>query len=430
MEAESARLNGESENAKTVEFASPLPGDEEIWSRSNLGSAPKWPRALQALSLTIASFAYPAAIFWGEEFILLHNELWMSAGGVNEQGQPQRGSLSPDAWDSLSASLHGGKPRKLRSQHLLRAKQGSEEDCTVLLSPVFDDEKTDEAVGVLAQLMPRHDVEDLGSGFLRSKSPSTSSASNVLERQETDQIDYEDAIDKWPLDEHPFFHRFAEMLPTGVAILDHKAQAIFVNQHFYELTTHHNDDKSFKSWPYSIHPEDYERVMNAYQEAFRSQRQLRTEFRSLGEKYPWRLLLLTPLGDENLKHVSLREYGGFVCSVVDISSEKSAELAERKAAKEAQERKEQQERFIDMISHEIRNPLSAILHCIEDIETEIRPSEDPVNTDNIQQAIETIDLCISHQRNIVDDVLSFSKLDSSMLSLAPKPSQPSRSVNR
>ena len=49
--------------------------------------------------------------------------------------------------------------------------------------------------------------------------------------------------------------------------------------------------------------------------------------------------------------VSLREYGGFICSVVDITSEKRAELDERRAAKQAQERKEQQERFIDMISH-------------------------------------------------------------------------------
>lgn len=53
--------------------------------------------------------------------------------------------------------------------------------------------------------------------------------------------------------------------------------------------------------------------------------------------------------------MSLREYGGFICSVVDITSEKSAELAERKAAKDARERKEQQENFIDVISHEIRS---------------------------------------------------------------------------
>lgn len=33
-----------------------------------------------------------------------------------------------------------------------------------------------------------------------------------------------------------------------------------------------------------------------------------------------------------------------------------------------------------------------------------------------------------HQRNIVDDVLSYSKLDSSMLALAPKPCEPIREV--
>lgn len=51
-----------------------------------------------------------------------------------------------------------------------------------------------------------------------------------------------------------------------------------------------------------------------------------------------------------------------------------------------------------------------------------------MDTENVRQAVETIKLCISHQRHIVDDVLSFSKLDSSMLSLAPKPCQPSREL--
>ncbi len=95
-----------------------------------------------------------------------------------------------------------------------------------------------------------------------------------------------------------------------------------------------DEDKSFTAWPRSIHPEDYEKVMDAYREAFRTQTELRTEFRSLGSRHPWRLLLLTPLGDENLKHLSLGGHHGFICLIVDISSEKSAELAERKAAEE------------------------------------------------------------------------------------------------
>lgn len=219
------------------------------------------------------------------------------------------------------------------------------------------------------------------------------------------------------------------MLPSGLAILDHNAQAVFVNQHFYDLTTHRSGDKSFTSWPQSIHPDDYDRVMQAYQDAFKSQKQLRTEFRAMGEKHPWRLLLLTPLGDENLQHVSLREYGGFICSIVDITSEKSAELAERDAANQARERKEQQERFIDMISHEIRNPLSAVLHCAEEITDAVKDKEIVgVDVNIIREAVETIHLCVTHQKNIVDDVLSFSKLDASLLSLVPKPSQPSRQL--
>lgn len=136
------------------------------------------------------------------------------------------------------------------------------------------------------------------------------------------------------------------------------------------------------------------------------------------------------MGDENLRHVSLRDYGGFICSLVDISSEKSAELTERQAAEEARERKNQQERFMDMVSHEIRNPLGAILHCAEDISEAVRNSRAKIDVDAINEAVDTISLCITHQKQIVDDVLSFSKLDANMLSLTPTPSEPVRFLEK
>lgn len=98
------------------------------------------------------------------------------------------------------------------------------------------------------------------------------------------------ALDGISFDEHPFFHRSAEMLPTGLAILDHRAQAVFVNQHFYQLTTHRGPNQEFKSWPQSIHSDNYKGVMELYHNAFLPQTQLRTEFRALGQQHPWRLL--------------------------------------------------------------------------------------------------------------------------------------------
>lgn len=421
---------GDADNASS--FSNPLPGPPKIWDHCALGLPDSWSDALKTYTTTIAGFTYPAAIFWDEELVILHNRAWCAAGGINNQGQSYRYKLNPDVSDGLDAVIRGGKPLRVDGRALLG---GSDmfKDHIVLISPLFDDAAASHssADGVLAQLLPKPAIQTEPGGC--TQIARRSAKSGALLGNEGGSYTYPNAsqlggsVDSVPIDEHPFFRRFAEMIPSGLAILDHNAQAVFVNQQFYELTTHQGEDKSFRSWPQSIHPEDYERVMSAYHKAFSSQTELKTEFRALGQHHPWRLLLLTPLGDENLRHVSLGEYGGFVCSVVDITNQKSAELAERNAAKEARARKEQQERFIDMISHEIRNPLSAVLHCSENIEDAIQTPE-KVDVANIREAVSLINLCIQHQRNIVDDVLAFSKLDASMLSLVPKPLQPRQAL--
>lgn len=404
-------------------FPNPLPGDEKVWRDCPLDLQKNV--FLQGLAVTLSKFDYPAAVFWGFELVLIYNQAWEDAGGIPQQGRAQRGQLSPDAWHALQKCINGGKPAKLSSHALLREKkQPDTENYMVLASPLFGPGVQD-AKGVFCQMIYSKEESSGDKGKNTDASSDEPRKGKVANLKE---LGLED--DSTPLDEHPFFHRFAEMIPTGLAILDHNARAIFVNQHFYQLTTHWGEDQSFKSWPQSIHPDDYERVMGAYQQAFKGQTELRAEFRALGSEHPWRLLLLTPLGDENLRHVSLGEYGGFICSVVDITSEKSAENDQRIAAEEAVERKKQQERFIDMISHEIRNPLSAMVHCVEDINEALKEKEQTgfVDPEPIAEALDTINLCISHQKNIVDDVLSYSKLDSSMLALTPKPSQPEKEL--
>jgi PAS domain S-box-containing protein len=216
------------------------------------------------------------------------------------------------------------------------------------------------------------------------------------------------------------FSKFAELLPNGLAILDKDAEAVFVNDGFFKLTTNKGQNE-FRAWPESIHSADYERVMAAYRKAFRDREELRIEFRcaadAKGEDGEWRMFLFRPLSDE--------PEAGFICAVVDITSIKQAEIAQEKAATEAQDRKEQQERFIDMVSHEIRNPLSAVLHLAEEVK---EVAQELGNTypdaknqvSDILDAADTILLCVSHQNTLVDDILSFSKLDSMMLSLVPR----------
>lgn len=86
-----------------------------------------------------------------------------------------------------------------------------------------------------------------------------------------------------------------------------------------------------------------------------------------------------------------------------------------------------EERFIDMTCHELRNPLSAIMQYSElilDILDECENSgleDHPVDmdTDTITEACNTIILCTTHQRRIIDDILVTSKLDSGLVRVDP-----------
>jgi signal transduction histidine kinase/CheY-like chemotaxis protein len=220
--------------------------------------------------------------------------------------------------------------------------------------------------------------------------------------------------------------QLADILPNGVAILNHRYELISVNRRFRRLIPCASVNFS-ECWLRSVHEDDYERVATEYGEVAESHQALRIEYHTRDPDSMWCVMTLERLDNEDVQFFGPSEDGLFICTIADITPEKKAELVQRQAARDAQDRKKQQERFIDMISHEIRNPLSAILHCTEDIQEAIyNTKREDISLSNITEAAETISLCITHQKKIVNDVLTFSKLDASMLSLSPHKVQPKR----
>lgn len=345
------------------------------------------------------------------------------------QGSPQKDVIADEALSILRTAMLGRPRQSLQAEMFINNNAQDGVSYQAVLSPIKDrDDKV--ATGVMVQLFQTSRQEE-------SKKNEQLSIFRQIQRalgaKDGDTKGGKGLLDELPLDENPFFQRFAALLPTGMAILNHKAEAVFVNEQFFELTS--SGGQNFKAWPKSIHPEDYDRVMNAYRECFDNPgKTLRMEFRTMGQKDMWRLLMLSPLGEGRMRDETIEKYGGFVCAVIDISPNKAQELAQKKAAQEATERKEQQERFIDMISHEIRNPLSAVLHCAEEILEIVEPVKEgkakfsEEDTSAVTESAETIKLCVAHQKNIVDDILSYSKLDASMLSLCPRSVQPKRQL--
>ncbi|CAG8071802.1 unnamed protein product [Penicillium nalgiovense] len=251
----------------------------------------------------------------------------------------------------------------------------------------------------------------------------------LSKREELHHIGSPENIIKFPFDQNAQAQQLADILPDGVAILNDRYNLVSVNRRFRKLIPYLNADFS-ECWLKSVHSEDYERVAAGYQEASRSKKPLRIEYHTCDPDSMWCVMTLDRLEYAGVQCFGLDGGGGFICTIADITPEKKAELLQRQAAHEAQERKKQQERFIDMISHEIRNPLSAILHCCEDILDEIHGKElGQISPMKITESAETISLCITHQKKIVNDVLTFSKLDASMLSLSPRKVQPRRHFN-
>ncbi|KAI9163266.1 Hybrid signal transduction histidine kinase K [Paramyrothecium foliicola] len=141
----------------------------------------------------------------------------------------------------------------------------------------------------------------------------------------------------------------------------------------------------------------------------------------------------------------------FTGCLSDVSMQRWQLDQEKLRKEEAIESKRQQENFVDMTSHEMRNPLSAMLHCtdaiiaslsrVQDIDTTPVPMSPPGNhgfegrgispgesgrseevrkllEDSIENA-EIIVTCAQHQKRIVDDILTMSKLDSKFLAVTP-----------
>ncbi|KAF1998991.1 hypothetical protein P154DRAFT_405142, partial [Amniculicola lignicola CBS 123094] len=159
-------------------------------------------------------------------------------------------------------------------------------------------------------------------------------------------------------------------------------------------------------------------------------------------------LFVPPVGDPQPAIIQIlafpyKEHGltmsGMACTT-EISRLKWAEAWQARIAADARAAKQQQEAFIDVVSHEMRNPLSAIVHCADTISASISDIETKAYIDTIPDAVletlrdnvanaHTILDCAKHQKRIIDDVLTLGRLESTLLSVTPAPVRPSKLVD-
>ncbi|KAK7743514.1 hypothetical protein SLS53_004048 [Cytospora paraplurivora] len=235
------------------------------------------------------------------------------------------------------------------------------------------------------------------------------------------------------------FSRMASFAPIGICIANAQGEINFCNDAWWEISRHPRTN-SMDNWQKSIVAEDRPVVEHAWQRLIDDTVPTVQEFRFNATRevdgHPmetWALMSAYPEKDDNGVTTTL------VACITDISQQKWAEAFQKERREEALELKRQQENFIDMTSHELRNPLSALCQCADEIvgsifayrktESEI-PERLSTMLDTCLEAANTISLCANHQKTIVDDVLTLSRLDSRMIEVTPTITRPLEVVEK
>ncbi|KAI4718231.1 hypothetical protein E4T48_05586 [Aureobasidium sp. EXF-10727] len=231
------------------------------------------------------------------------------------------------------------------------------------------------------------------------------------------------------------FSRMAEDAPIGMFLYEGDGTPIYMNDTFLELLGETRESftekaKTGQAWRDCIHPDDEEFSKEAWRAAAEShgvqvfQFRVRAGTESSPTRARWLEVVCFPQRDENGVLVTLQGY------LTDITTKKLTEALTTERLNAAIDTKRKAQNFIDMISHEMRNPLSSIIQLTESvisIPAESLPAE---VFDTVADAAHTINICALHMKVIIDEVLDFSKLDSNLLVLAPERTRPREVIEK
>lgn len=301
---------------------------------------------------------------------------------------------------------------------------------------------SDRLLGMLVVgLNPRRPFDEEYEGFLNTLLRSISATvGSAIDREEA--RNRAERLAKQLEDSEKSIREIAEYGPVGIARISPSGKLVWANDQYYEITGHGRDEEDHYELSFLdiVVPEDKDTFMNLWLTLSREHRATSTALRvqktweppsspdiAENERYQhvWVLASGYPIMDHN-------DIKAYAVSISDISRFKWAEQVQSQSAAAAKEAKRLQENFIDIISHEMRNPLSAIAQLadaisgsMDDFKSTRRNEEDARETleANVENA-KTILLCAAHQKRIIDDVLTLSKLDSMLLSITPVIVQP------
>lgn len=204
----------------------------------------------------------------------------------------------------------------------------------------------------------------------------------------------------------------------------------FFNKGWLDYTGRTLEQELENGWVEGIHPEDFERCLETYVEAFGRRREFRIEhrLRRRDGQYRWVLNQGAPRFDRD------GVLAGYIGSCIDIHERRESEeslrssqarqmekerdelLAREQAAREqAEEANRLKDEFLATVSHELRAPLNAIQGWVK----LLRGGR--LNPEETARALETIERSTRAQNRIISDLLDVSRIITGKLRMNVRP---------
>lgn len=212
------------------------------------------------------------------------------------------------------------------------------------------------------------------------------------------------------------FSRFAEMSNVAMWILEPSGTLVYGNETWHDQMDVGGkesglDEEGHPAWWDRITEETKPALVHAWKSLTEDLTSTNVEIRlKPTKKTTQSRWVLSSAFPELAEDGSLKAIWG--CNT-DISHQKLAEDLKEQRLLDVLEAKRQSESFIDTVSHEMRNPLSAILQCADGVNNAVLEAQqsakneahtqlDREGLDYIIESTQTIILCAQHQKRIIN----------------------------
>jgi len=207
------------------------------------------------------------------------------------------------------------------------------------------------------------------------------------------------------------FEKMANTAPVMIWIADVEGLFSFVNSVWLEYTGKKIGDELGMNWLKNVHPDDFEKLLNVYRDAFGSRESFSAEFRFKGvnEKYQWMLMKGTiRLNDEGI-------FTGFIGSCVNINEQIENEEKIKKINAELTETNETKDKFFSIIAHDLRGPLSGLTQILEILATDYESMEEDEKIEIVKEAAKASNSTYA----LMENLLEWSRIQSGSLPYEP-----------